>query len=675
MTNAAKPSPPPPTTTAALAYALPPGCSLSDLCEGLRPFGLVLLRHEPRGSHSFQTCVFAREDDSAAPGDQALPSQVFYQEDPRLGQRVVWLTAPSVAIDHWLTSQLGAQTLPAAYERALSAATAGDRIATLGPWVALLCFASQVTADDQALLRQRLTDPTSVVRRATLFALSYLSFPELPELLSECAGDPALSIEIERQLRLRGIAPAANDRRQIEDEIAAMPLSADAYLRHAQRLQELQQPAFALAEAQIALALARRDGRNLGAPLALLEALRPQLVAVPALWLTYIAQRLFTLLQLDRPHVVIEVSEALLPLLKSSLAASPVQLAAALAHQRLGRSELSLACIEQILPRLPESPALRPGTGEAAAAQHVCAELYALCAQLRQTLDAHPSDPVLDALQRALSTLPDPAAIPDPEQVQDLWIGALLVFFPSSQRITRRTLRFQQLQALAAADRLADALRVSEELLADESTAADVWLARAALLLTSGQPSEALHACAQAEPSLTTLDRLLEDIDPLAVLRARQAIAHATLAAQKQAASCLLSAIAIDPRAVAPIAHDPVLRQLLADSPELAAALQSGLDSLSDADPHPRAAARHAAAACLRQVQTGGAVFRLLLDFFSAGLLLLDRAHPSRHAAAGMTLLASLEAQLDLLAESGDTQAQSPPVHAAMAAMADALGL
>lgn len=656
-------------------YVLPPACSLPDLCAGLRPFGLALVRHEPRSSQHFLTCAFRSIDSDAATDDTARLPQVSYQEDPRLGQRLVCIAAPLSDVDDWLTSQLGAQALPAALSCAQSAVTPGERVATLGPWLALLSTAPQISVEHLALLRLRLADPLPIVRRATLFTLSYLPFPEVCELLQECASDRELSTEIERQLRLRGAAPATRDRRQIEDEIAASPLDADAYLRHAQRLHDLQQPAFAIAEALMALALARRAGRNLTAMLSLVSTLRPQVVAVPAMWLTYIAQRLSSLLELDRPHVVVEVAEGLLPLLKSSLAASPVQLAAALAHQRLGRPALAAACLEPVLARLPEAPEQRPTASEAAAAQHVCAELFALSAQLRQLPDAHTAEPPLHALQRALSVLPDPALVPEPEQVHDLWIGALLMFFPSGRRSTRRALRFLQLQSLLALDRLADALSASEELLADDAAAADAWLARAALLLRSAQPIEALQACANAERSLTVLDRLLEDVDPLAILRSRQAIAHAALASPQEAMSCLLAAITLDPRVLVQTEAEPALVHLAATFPDLADALQSARATLADADPHPRAAARNMAAACLRHVQAGSALHSLLLDFFSAALLLLDRAPPSRHAAAGMTLLASLEAQLDLLAASGDPQAQSPPVHAAMAAMADAFGL
>ena len=76
--------------------------------------------------------------------------------------------------------------------------------------------------------------------------------------------DPALAVEIERQLALRSYAllsPGEQARRQLEDEIATAPLTAGAVPGDTHRSWlAMQQPNFALLEAQIALALARRDG-------------------------------------------------------------------------------------------------------------------------------------------------------------------------------------------------------------------------------------------------------------------------------------------------------------------------------------------------------------------------------------------------------------------------------
>lgn len=666
---------------AAICYVLPRGSSQYDVLDQLRALGLACVRCEPRGARSFLTYWF-QSAESLSSSAEADGIQIAYQEDHKLGQRVLWLSAPDDALAARLSQQLGAQDLAQIVASAVDADTPARRIAALGPLAALLARHGELPVAARRLLSQWLADGHAAVRRATLFALSYVPFPEVVELLRAHASDPELSPEITRQLTLRGAAevetsktPAEEDRRHIEDTIAATPLDAEAYLHHAQTLQALKQPGFALAEAQIALALARRDGLPLLRHLALINALRPQVSALPAAWLPYIAQRLATLLRLDRPHVVIEVAEQLLPLLGSSLATAPLCVALARSHRQLGRPQLAHAALQPLCAALP-APAvsLSPST-QAAAAQHVDAELQFLLAQL--TVEAHPSaiDAALVAVDRALSVLPSPTLVPTADAVQDLLIGALLIFFPADQRVTSRTLRFFRMQALASAERIDEALATSMDLLAEEPAAADVWLARAALLLHADQAEQALHACSQAEESMTPLDRAFESIDPLAILRLRQAIAHARMSHAAEAASCLRAALEIDPRTADLASSSPDLAQLLSDSPELMETLRATLTSLDEPDPYPRTYARQMTAACLRTLSRGSAPWALVLDFFAAGLLLLDRAGPVRRTAAGMTLLASLEAQLDLLASCGDTAAHSPAIHAAMAAMADALGL
>ena len=697
--------------TADSLLILPAGTSQHEVIEQLRGLGFVLRRSEPRTARSFLTYWFER--DAATVPKQAdtvaadVPhTQLGYQEDPLLGQRLLWLSPPDPTLADLLAALLGGQALPQILVRAAAAETAREKIAALGPLVALLAWQTMLPPAAIALLRQRLADSQAEVRRATLFVLSYLPFPEILDLLREQASDPLLAPEIARQLSLRGHRPTAtadDERRRIEDEIAAAPLRADAYLRHAQRLADLAQPGFALAEAQIALALARRDGSSLREPLVLIQDLRPQLSAVPTTWLPYIAQRLSTLLALGRPHVVVEVADQLLPALGTSIAAAPVQLALALAHRQLGRSALALSTLLPLREALLVPPASPSPSSQAAAAQQVVAEVQFLSAQL--SLESAPSadapdqadDQVPDraddrapdreedraaalsaalvAIEQALAVLPDATLLPAPEAVQDLLVGALLIYFPAERRVTARALRFARMQALAEAAQTEAALAVAEELLNDEPAAADVWLARAALHLQRGQAEAALQACAHAEKTLAPIDRVLEDIDPLAILRLRQATAHAQRGAGEQAAAALLVALDSDARVAEHVAGEPALSRLLADSPTLTASLQASLASLDEPDPQPRTAARHAAAACLRQLPPDSALATLLLDFVGAGLLLLDRAPPDRRAAAGMTLLASLEAQLDLLSSDDEAQAQSAAVHVAMAAMADALGL
>lgn len=666
---------------AASCYVLPRGRSQYDVLDQLRALGLAFVRCEPRGARSFLTYWFQSADPSS-PSAEAGGFQIAYQEDHKLGQRVLWLSAPDDALAARLSLQLGAQDLGQILASAVDADTPARRIATLGPLAALLARHAELPVSARLLLSQRLADGNAAVRRATLFALSYLPFPEVVELLRAHASDPELSPEIARQLTLRGAAElptsqaqGEDDRHRIEDKIAATPLDAEAYLHHAQTLHALQQPGFALAEAQISLALARRDGLPLPRHLALIDSLRPQVSALPAAWLPYIAQRLATLLWLDRPHVVVEVAEQLLPLLGSSLATAPLRVALARSHRQLGRPQLAHEALQPLCAALPAPAASSSLSPQEAAAQHVEAELQFLLAQL--TTEAHSSaiDAALVAVDRALSALPPPTLVPTADAVQDLFVGALLIFFPADQRVTSRTLRFFRMQALASAERIDEALATSMDLLAAEPAAADVWLARAALLLHGGQAEQALHACNQAEQSMTPLDRAFEPIDPLAILRLRQAIAHARMGHAAEAASCLRAALDLDPQTADLASSTPDLAQLLSDSPELMDTLRATLISLDEPDPYPRTYARQMTAACLRTLSRGSAPWTLVLDFFAAGLLLLDRAPPARRTAAAMTLLASLEAQLDLLAACGDTAAHSPAIHAAMAAMADALGL
>ena len=666
------------TRDATCGYLLPAGTSQYDVLEWVRALGFTAVRMQPRGAQQFLTYWFDRAPATQPTDEDAQPIWLRYEEDPQLGQRVLWVSAPDPALHTWLTTELGAVDLTDALSRAHTARSPAEQVATLGPLACLLSGLSQLPADAHDLLRSRLNAAEPAVRSAALLALSYLPFPELVALLSAHAHDPVLSDEIKRQLALRGAAEtasAADTRRRIEDEIAAAPEKSDAYFRHAQRLIDLQQPAFALAEAQLALALARREGRPLGEPLALLQGIRPQLSVLPATWLPYIAQRLSSLLQLDRPHVVVEVADQLLAVLGSSIAAAPLQIALALAHRRLGRSTLALVALQSARDALPVPPESATASMQAAAAQHVAAELTFLWAQLTIEVDPRATEPALHAAQKAQALLPPDTLIPAIDAVQDLLVAALLTFFPASLRTTPRTQQFFCLQTLAAADRTDEALAMSVDLLEHEPAAADIWLARAALLIRCDRAQEALHACVQADQSLTALDRLLEDIDPLALVRLRQATAHAHLAHADHAHDCIRQAIALDPRVVTRVVDDPALEPLLTESSELSEHIHAALQSLDEPDPYPRTAARHEAAACLRQLPRQTALWLLLLDFFSAGLLLLDRAPVDRRAAAGMTLLASLEAQLDLLTASGDERAQSQPIYVAMATMAEALGL
>lgn len=656
-----------------LWLALGPGTSRYELREELAAHGYTLVHEQPRRAAQFFTWRFARSTLSASQDPHVTEDEIGYQEDHLLGQRLLWLPTPTTealaVFLAWLRTRWAAKTLPELTQEAARAELAQDKVRGLAAWAALAACHGELDPVGVAMLRSRLEDGSPAVRQAAVLSASYFEASAVTELLAAHRQDPRLAVEIERQLALRGW-PTAHEakaaRVRLEDEIAASPLHPELYVQHAQLLAALGQPNFALLEAQIGLALARRAGFPLHDLQARTAALRQQVTPPSQAFLTFLAGRLTLLLSLAQPHVVIEVSELLQPAWPGEDAQLPLLLAQALAHRALQRSALAASQLGSLLDTL-QGAALRE---LAAQAPVTLAALLFVRAQLLWDLAA--TDEAIGIAEQALSWLSTRAVTTSPAG-GGAWAPALATLLSAESAPDRRALLFFCLQAHAAAGRYAEALSVSERLLSEEPEAADVHLARATLLNHLQQPVAALQACDQGQASLRPLDRLMEDEDPLASLLLQRALALVSLGQPALAAECLCQALRCDPRCAAQIIQEARFASLLSDS----SALQEQLAAATPAsvDPDPRTQARQAAADCLLQLPRGTALAALLLDFFAAVLAIFDTGPAPAGLPVAMGLLSSVEAQLDVLAESGEAAAHSPVVNAAIAAMADALGL
>lgn len=656
-----------------LWLALGPGTSRHELREELAAHGYTLIHEQPRGAAQFFTWRFVR----AAPGPSQDPhvteAEIGYQEDHLLGQRLIWIATPTTealaALGIWLRNRWATKTLPELTETAERAELAQDKVRGLAAWAALAACHGELDPVGVAMLRSRLEDASPAVRQAAVMSASYFEAADVTELLAAHRNDPQLAVEIERQLALRGwqsVHGVEAARVRLEDAIAASPLDPELYVQHAQVLASLGQPNFALLEAQIGLALARRAGFPLHDLQALTAVLQQQATPPSQPFVTFLAGRLALLLSLAQPHVVVEVSELLQPAWPGEDAQLPLLLAQALAHRLLQRPALAASQLGSLLEML-QSAALRDLAAQEPA---TLTALLFVRAQLLCELAA--TDEAISAGEQALGWLSTRAATVSPA-AGAAWAPALAALLAAEPAPDRRALLFFCLQLHAVAGRYAEALAVAQLLLADEPDAADVHLARATLLNQQQQPEAALQACEQGQASLRPLDRLLEDEDPLAALLLQRALAWVRLAQPDLAAECLCTALRCDPRCAAQIVEEGLFSSLLIDSSALQE--QLAVATLAGTDPDPRTQARQAAADCLLQLPRGTALAALLLDFFAAVLAILDTGPSPAQLPAAMGLLSSVEAQLDVLAESGEAAAHSPAVNAAIAAMADALGL
>lgn len=653
---------------------LGPGGSRHDLRDELAAHGYVLVQDQPRGGSQFLTWIFAEPSSSQAPNAGSEGGEIYYQEDHNLGQRLVWTTLENRerldALTAWLRHAHGARSLDEVASQTVAAERAQDRVSTLGAWAALLAGQGELDESQQHLLRTRLADDNPAVRQAALLAASYLDTPEVAALLAERRDDPLLASEISRQLGLRSHALRTTGhgaRGQLEDEIAASPLEPELYQRHAQILATMEQPAFALLEAQIGLALARRDGWPLRELLNLTESLQAQLTAPSGNFLPFLAARLALLLAHAQPHVVVEVSELLLPHFGPHPVRLTLRLAASLAHRALYRPALALEALQETLAALQRDPSSTSTELPAAS----MATLLFLRAQLLLAQDAAAS--AVASAEDALQHLAARSAPTPPSPIDSPLMSAIAELLTGEATPSRQALHFFCLQTLAAIGQPAAALDHAERLLADSPQAADVHLARALLLNQLGRPADALQACEHAQSVLRPVDRFLEDDDPLALLMLQRALAHVALNQPEEAIAALLIALRCDPRIQPVIEAEPAFAALLAHSAWLQQALMEM--AMSGIDPEARTAARQAAGECLQSLSSGSALWRLLHDFFAAVLALLDEGPVPQQIPGAMGLLSSVESQLDVLRASGETAAHSPAVNAAIAAMAEALGL
>lgn len=658
-------------------FVLGPGGSRHDLRDELAARGYSLVQEQPRGGNQFLTWCFAGPSANTDPDARDIGIELYYQEDHILGQRLVWTRVEASDLldelsdlTEWLQRSYGARSLAEVVPQAANAERAQDRVATLGAWAALVAGQGELDEAQRLLLRDRFGDANPAVRQAALIAASYLDTPDVAALLSERRDDPVLTVEIGRQLALRSqVLPATGDpaRGQLEDEIAASPLHPQLYLRHAQLLATMGQPTFALLEAQIGLALARRDGWPLHEPQALIESLQPQLTTPSGNFLPFLAARLALLLANEQPHVVVEVSELLLPHFASHPVRLPLRLAASLAHRALHRPALTLEALDEVLDALRAGPA--PGSSSLTASSLATLLFLRAQLQLAEELATNAVASAEEALH-SLGSAPSPAPASPSDTSLPSAIAELLTCEPTP---SRRTLHFFCLQTLAAGGQHAAALDHADRLVSIDRRAADAHLARAQLLNQLGRPAAALQACEHALAVLRPIDRLLEDDDPLALLMLQQALAHVALDQPEAAIGALQIALRCDPRTQQSIEAEPALFSLMAQSASLQQELEAA--AIAHADVDARTAARWAAAECLQSVPAGSALWRLLHDFFAAVLAVLDEGPTPQQIAGAMGLLSSVESQLDILRASGETAAHSPAVNAAIAAMADALGL
>jgi tetratricopeptide (TPR) repeat protein len=661
-------------TVHALRVVLGAGVSRHDLRDELAARGYTLVHEQPRGGSRFLTWRFA--------GPRSLPplasddptEELYYQEDHLLGQRLVWIPVGSEesidAMLAWLRESFAAQSLPEVTRQAELAELPRERVKTLGAWVALVLGQGALDEAQRRFLRSRLTDEDPSVRQAALIAASYLDSADVTTLLAERRQDPVLAVEIQRQLALRDpVQPASDEEAQVqlEDAIAASPLDPELYLRHAQALATLGQPAFAIVEAQVGLALARRAGWPLHEIQTLTDSLRARVTPPSGNFVTFLAERLALLLAQQHPHAVVEVSEGLLPLFGAEPTRLPLLLASSLAHRTIGRSGLAATQLDAVLESLIAPAA---ANGQASTPQVVATLLFIL-AQLRQA-EEQPAEAVA-AAEHALVWLSAPPATGAPGTASSPLASAIAALLAGEPPPNRRTLLFFAVQTLAAAGDYPAALTRADLLSAQDPDAADVHVARALLLNRLGQAAAALQACAQAQAVLRPIDRLLEDEDPLALLMLQRALAHIGLGQSEAAARSLQAALRADPRSSQRIALEPTLAPLFRQFPELQQCMDEASPSLEE--PDPRTSARQAAALCLQSLPPSSALYMLLHDFFAAVLAIVDEGPPPHQMPVAMGLLSSVESQLDVLFASGETAAHAPAVNAAIAEMAAALGL
>jgi len=222
--------------------------------------GLVLRAQKTRGDRQFCERRFSDDDGR----------EVVYREDHVLGLRVLLFAGPD---GFELRDALAAHLHYYTVDEALAAAEAadeagiGEKVATLGPLVALVAYGEADLAEraTHQLLHRRIHDKDLAVRRAALCCASYLVAPAVTEILTEAVQDRELAVEIRRQLTLR---------EQLET-----PLDYRWHLERAESERAAGRPLSALVAAQLGLALARRQGVRLHEIIALCETLRTALTA------------------------------------------------------------------------------------------------------------------------------------------------------------------------------------------------------------------------------------------------------------------------------------------------------------------------------------------------------------------------------------------------------------
>ena len=192
----------------------------------------------------------------------------------------------------------------------------------------------------------------------------------------------------------------------------------------------------------------------------------------------------------------------------------------------------------------------------------------------------------------------------------------------------------------------------------------------AALLNRLHELDAALRACDRARAVLRPIDQLMEDEDPPASLLLESA-GLGRAAADAGSRRLHRCSPQVDPRCMSASRTNltsPVLAKLHRGLRELCSEVPAALS-----DPGPAYRSHEAAAPACAPPERLGA-FHPVAGFFRRGLSIVG-CWPTVLPPSMVMALSSVEAQLDVLADKWEVAAHAPLVNAAIAAMAEAMGL
>lgn len=633
--------------TDALAFATHP--TQQTLIRLLSQPGYALVSSQPRSPHRFFEAIFRT----------AHGHEIVYRQDHILGISLLY-TRQSASLSS-LDALLGQGVLVdlVTAQRALRQALDLDDPAAILLALAQTCGLASLHEDLPvelpAMLRRLASHAHLPIRSATLTAVAYLPTDAITDLLHTWPREPALSAEIDRQLTLRAAAKSVTVeipalKLPLTEIFADRPVGIQAHTRRSLMLQKRGEPTRALVELYAALALSRRAGAPLYPHMLRASILKAAVETSTAddrkHALVDAVQILLQFLAQGEPHIVEEICAALSPILVPDL---PLRLCRASALLDRGRTTDAAALLSDLLPAIA-----------GLATPQVFAQLAFLTAQTLVDLGNAPG------AQQIVAQVPEAQAVAG-ATVDEPWAKLLALVAARYPQPSHRDWLFLRAHIAAQIDRPDRAHHYLNQLLAVEPTAADAWLAQTALLLQLRAFPQALIACEAGEESLLPLDRMLEEVDPRAILRLRRALALCALDQSGEAALTL--ALSDDPRCLTadgtplPASLAPLVDELTSDASQtlLTSDLRMGL--------------RRVGAACIRSIEHAPALRALLVDFFAALLRLSDEVSDnSILQSRALSLLASVEAQLAWLSHI-DEHAATPSLHAALADVAELLGV